>query len=118
MELRNRDRDALPFTTLDGSTIREIMRAEAQSLAEASLPAGGATTRHWHALAEELYYVLAGSARMEVDGVVREIGVGDCVLIPPGARHRIEAHTDLRFLCCCAPPYQDADTHFDDTPSG
>ena len=68
MEIRNRDRDALPFTTIDGSTIREIMRAAGQSLAEASLPAGGATTRHWHAAAEELYYILEGSARMEEIG--------------------------------------------------
>ena len=118
MEIRNLDRDAMPFTTVDGSTIREIMHAAHQSLAEASLPAGGATIRHWHAEAEELYLILSGTARMEVDGESRTIAAGDCVLIPPGARHTIEALEDLRFLCCCAPPYRDDDTFFDDAPNG
>ncbi len=44
MELRNRDRDATPFTTKDGSTIREYLHTIVQSLAEASLPAGSVDT--------------------------------------------------------------------------
>lgn len=123
MHVRNLDRDAVPFTTLDGSTIREIMHPQhgagaKQSLAEATLPAGGATTRHWHPEAEELYLILSGRARMEVDGEIRDLAAGDCVLIPPGARHRIEALDDLRFLCCCAPPYRDDDTRLDEGASG
>ena len=37
---RNRERDAEPFTTKDGSTIREYFHSELQSLAEASLEPG------------------------------------------------------------------------------
>ena len=48
-----------PFTTKDGSTIRSILdRANApvekQSLAEATVPAGGATERHYHKLGQEV----------------------------------------------------------------
>ena len=48
MQVRNLDRDAEPFTTVDGSTIREILNVihpptARQSLAAASLPAGGPT---------------------------------------------------------------------------
>ena len=46
MEIRNRDRDAPPFTTNDGSTIREYLHTEVQSLAEATLEPGQATLRH------------------------------------------------------------------------
>lgn len=107
-----------PFTTKDGSTIRSILdRANApvknQSLAEATIPAGGATQRHWHGESEEFYFLLAGRGRMEIDGEEREVGPGDAILIPAGAWHRIEAIEPLRFLCCCAPPYRHEDTFFE-----
>ena len=37
---------------------------------------------------------------------------GYAILIPAGAWHQITAKTDLRFLCCCAPPYEHSDTYF------
>lgn len=107
-----------PFTTKDGSTIRSILdRTNApvlnQSLAEASLPAGCATGRHHHKATEEIYFILEGAAFMEIDGEEREVGPGDAILIPPGARHQITARTGTRFLCCCAPPYDHEDTFLD-----
>jgi mannose-6-phosphate isomerase-like protein (cupin superfamily) len=104
---------AAPFRTKDGSTIRELHHTAAQSLAEASLPAGGTTERHYHALTEEIYFVLEGEGELEIDGERRLVGPGDAALIPPGARHTITATVPLRFLCCCAPPYSHDDTYFD-----
>jgi mannose-6-phosphate isomerase-like protein (cupin superfamily) len=106
-----------PFTTKDGSTIRSLLdRTNApvqnQSLAEATLPAGAATERHWHKLSEEFYFILEGRGRMEIDGETAEVGPGDAILIPPGAWHQITAEQPLRFLCCCAPPYSHEDTYF------
>ena len=113
MEVRNRERDAAPFTTKDGSTIREYLHTERQSLAEASLEPDGATARHHHRLSEEIYLLLEGGGLMELDGEEREVGPGDAVLISPGAWHRITAGpSGLRFLCCCVPPYSDDDTYF------
>jgi mannose-6-phosphate isomerase-like protein (cupin superfamily) len=104
---------AEPFTTKDGSTIRELHHTDLQSLAEATLDGGQATERHYHAKTEEIYFVVEGAGEMDVDGAVRRVAVGDAVLIPPGARHQITAETSLRFLCCCAPPYSHDDTFFD-----
>jgi mannose-6-phosphate isomerase-like protein (cupin superfamily) len=110
--------DAEPFTTADGSTIRVLLDAEAggalnQSLAEAVLEPGRATERHYHAETEELYVLLSGTGEMEVEGDRREVGPGDAVLIPAGAWHQIRAgRGELRFLCCCAPPYRHEDTFF------
>ncbi|MEN8716149.1 MAG: cupin domain-containing protein [Verrucomicrobiales bacterium] len=107
-----------PFTTADGSTIRSILDrtnapVENQSLAEATLPPAGATERHLHKKSEELYFILEGSGRMEIDGDVQEVGPGDAILIAPGAWHQIIAgESNLRFLCCCAPPYSHEDTFF------
>jgi mannose-6-phosphate isomerase-like protein (cupin superfamily) len=107
-----------PFTTKDGSTIRSILDrtnapVEKQSLAEATMTTGQTTERHYHKLCEEFYFLLEGTAQMEIDGKTRDVGSGDAILIPPGARHQITAKTNLRFLCCCAPPYDHADVYFD-----
>jgi mannose-6-phosphate isomerase-like protein (cupin superfamily) len=119
MEVRSREQ-AEAFTTLDGSTIRVLLdsrlgRAENQSLAEATLEPGQATQRHYHARTEEIYVLLEGSGEIEVAGERARVTRGDAILIPPGARHQLaaDAKGDLRFLCCCAPPYSDADTFFD-----
>ena len=106
-----------PFTTRDGSQIRSILDktnapVQNQSLAEAFLPRGVATERHYHKLSEEFYFLLEGEGTLEIEGEKREVSVGDCALIPPGAWHQIFAKTDLRFLCCCAPPYSHDDTYF------
>jgi mannose-6-phosphate isomerase-like protein (cupin superfamily) len=39
-----------------------------QSLAEARVPAGGRTERHYHKVAEELYFILEGAGEIELDG--------------------------------------------------
>jgi mannose-6-phosphate isomerase-like protein (cupin superfamily) len=111
--------EAEAFTTADGSTIRELLGLPTapvrnQSLAEATLEPGEATERHYHAEAEEIYYVVEGRGEMELDGERRLVGVGDAVLIPPGAWHQILAWDEgqLRFLCCCAPAYTHEDTFF------
>jgi mannose-6-phosphate isomerase-like protein (cupin superfamily) len=112
--------EAEPFTTADGSTIRELLGLPTapvrnQSLAEATLGPGQATERHYHAEAEEIYYLVEGSGELELDGERRRVRAGEAILIPPGTRHRIEAGETgpLRFLCCCAPPYRHEDTFFD-----
>jgi mannose-6-phosphate isomerase-like protein (cupin superfamily) len=107
-----------PFTTKDGSTIRSILDrtnapVEKQSLAEASMTPGQSTDRHYHKLCEEFYFLLEGTAQMEIDGETCVVGPGDAILIPAGARHQITAQTKLRFLCCCAPPYDHADVYLD-----
>ena len=106
---------AEPFVTKDGSTIRELHHTDAQSVAEATLEPDQATERHSHRATEEIYVVLKGSGDMEIDGEHKRIAVGDAVLIPPGAWHTLHNNgtSELRFLCCCAPPYSHDDTYFE-----
>lgn len=110
--------DQVPaFTTKDGSEIRELLAhrnssIRMQSLAEARLPAGGQTTPHYHPRTEEIYYILEGQGRMQIDDEVEAIAPGDAIAIPPGARHQITNTGPgvLKFLCCCAPAYEHDDT--------
>ena len=119
MDIVNRA-DAPPFTTVDGSTIRELLAhrnsgIRQQSLAEARLGVGCATTPHHHAVTEEIYYILSGTAAMTLGDETRPVGPGDAIAIPPGARHTIRntGSTELVFLCTCAPGYEHTDTFLD-----
>src|SRR5262249_27332145 len=106
-----------PFVSLDGSEIREwagrvSAPARNQSLAEAIVAPGGATTEHLHRTSEELYLVTAGEGLLVIDGEERAVGEGDCALIPPGARHKLfnTGTVALKVLCACSPPYAEEDT--------
>ena len=116
MDVGNLD-EREPFTTLDGSTIREIAGpawtpARNQSLAEATVPPGAATIAHLHREAEELYFFTAGEGRLRVGDIEREVRPGDCAVIPPGTVHKVwnTGSDPLVLLCCCAPAYSDDDT--------
>ena len=105
------------FTTKDGSEIRELLAhrnscIRNQSLAEARVPAGSATAMHYHPQTEEIYYILEGHGRMQVDDQIRNVEPGDAIAIPPSSRHQITntGPIPLRLLCCCAPAYEHEDT--------
>jgi len=60
-----------PFTTKDGSQIRELAgiptgNSVNQSLAEATVPPGGETEEHYHRESEEIYFFTAGRGRMRL----------------------------------------------------
>jgi mannose-6-phosphate isomerase-like protein (cupin superfamily) len=114
VNLQSLDR-VVPFTTKDGSTIRELHHTEVQSLAEAALEPGQATARHYHRLTEEIYLVTKGSGELEVDGETRRVRPGDAILIPRGSWHTLEndGTSELLIMCMCAPPYSHDDTYFE-----
>ncbi len=123
MDIRNIDR-VPAFTTKDGSEIRELLAhrnscIRNQTLAEARLAPGLRTAAHYHARTEEIYYIIEGQGRMEIDEESREVEPGDAIAIPPGARHQIAnpGPAMLKFLCCCAPGYEHEDTVLLDSPS-
>jgi mannose-6-phosphate isomerase-like protein (cupin superfamily) len=105
------------FTTLDGSTIREVAGpawtdARNQSLAEATVPPGKDTAAHYHRTTEEIYLFTSGAGRMRLGDEEREVAEGDCVVIPPGVEHKLwnTGPDPLVLLCACAPAYSHEDT--------
>src|SRR5262249_39335973 len=104
----------------DGSEIRELLAyrnscIRNQTLAEARLRPGMSTTPHFHQKTEEIYYILEGRGQMQVGDDTRLVGPNDAIAIPPGQRHQITntGKGVLRFLCCCAPGYENDDTVLD-----
>lgn len=116
MDVRNVD-EVPAFITKDGSEIRELLAyrnsvIRHQSLAEARLKPGQSTVAHRHLKTEEIYFILQGTGLMQVDEELRSVRAGDAIAIPPGSLHQITntGPEELRFLCCCSPPYEHDDT--------
>ncbi len=88
-----------PYTTKDGSIIRELIHPDLQgnkkqSLAEATIPPDFITELHRHVKSEEIYHILSGTGRMVLEMEQFEVGPGDSILIPPA--HRIRFKTTGR----------------------
>ena len=51
---------------------------------------GGKTPPNSHAVAEEAFFVLAGTGKASADGESRNIGPGDVLVLRPGTEHVVE----------------------------
>jgi len=116
MDIRNLEK-LIPFTTKDGSEIRELLAwrnssIRNQSLAEARLSVGGSTQEHFHVKTEEIYYITHGTGRLRIEEELHQVEPGDAIAIPRGKKHKLwnTGQEPLRLLCCCAPAYEDDDT--------
>ncbi|SDN94193.1 Mannose-6-phosphate isomerase, cupin superfamily [Desulfonauticus submarinus] len=105
------------YITKDNSIIKELMHPKVhgnsnQSLAEAIIPPYKTTFLHIHKTSEEIYHVLEGQGKMTLGENIFHITKGDTILIPPNTPHQVTntEDTDLKILCCCAPPYSHEDT--------
>ena len=106
-----------PFTTKDGSQIRELMHPvqhgnHAQSFAEAMVAPGVKTLLHRHCVSEEIYHITQGEGRMTLGDEQFDVAAGDTICIPPGMAHCIECRGNeaLKIFCACAPAYAHEDT--------
>jgi len=117
MTILSHYKNITPYTTRDGSEIRELMHPDtqgnkSQSLAEAIVKPGQSTLLHRHIKSEELYYIIQGKGEMTLGNEILDVSRGDSICIPPGTEHNIEntGTEDLKILCCCTPAYSHDDT--------
>jgi mannose-6-phosphate isomerase-like protein (cupin superfamily) len=64
------------------------------------IPPGASCGRHTHLRTEEIYYILTGSAEMEIDGQPVALTTGDLVTAPIGTTHGTvnDGPVDMEFL--------------------
>lgn len=104
------------FIAGDETALRELLHPDRDavhcrcSIAHARLAAGRRSLPH-ALMTTEIYYILSGKGRMEIDGAARNVIAGDLVYIPPQSKQCIESlgPDDLQFLCIVDPAWQAAD---------
>ena len=67
---------------------------------------------HYHKRLTEIYYVLEGTGRLELDGESHEVGPGSVAMIKPLCRHR--ATGELTVLIVAIPAFDPEDEWFDE----
>lgn len=105
-----------PARSPDGAEVYEVVGVRPTgtrdlSIALAIVRPGEATRRHVHDFTEA-YIFIDGEGLMRLGEEEFEVKPGDCVLIPRGAPHSVEARGDrpLRFYCICAPAFTEEGT--------
>ena len=83
-----------------------LVKDEKLSVIEEQMPAGAAEVFHYHAQAQQFFFVLSGEAVMEVGGREVRLIAREGVHILPGACHRIRnaSNEPLQFLVVSQPP--------------
>jgi mannose-6-phosphate isomerase-like protein (cupin superfamily) len=83
-----------------------LVRQPEVSVIQERMPPGSAEVRHAHARARQFFFILAGTATMEIGEGREVLRAQEGIEIAPGVYHRIsnEGIGDLEFLVISQPP--------------
>lgn len=81
-----------------------LQRPELSVIAE-RVPPGAQETRHFHASARQFFYILSGSAVIELPGARIALAQGQGLEVPPGVAHQFinASEADVHFLVISHP---------------
>jgi len=71
------------------------------------------SVRHYHRDTAEVYYILEGTGKIELDGDWHAVGPGTTIHIPPGTRHRLVSEAGVKTVVVAIPPFRAEDEWFD-----
>jgi len=82
-----------------------LLRSDNLSVIHERMPPGTAEQLHFHNNAQQLFYILSGTATFEIEGETQIVDAGQSIHIPKTTRHRIinNGDADLHFLVISQP---------------
>jgi mannose-6-phosphate isomerase-like protein (cupin superfamily) len=94
-----------------GTTRRAFLDHSDQKVSLHLVEVSADARSHYHKRLTEIYFILAGSGQMELDGAIHPVTAGDAILIEPGCRHR--AIGKLTVMNIVVPAFDPHDEWFD-----
>ena len=75
------------------------------SIIHERMPSNTSETRHYHERSRQFFYILSGTATMELDGVIYRLEPEEGIEVPPKHHHCIhnQGEQDLYFLVISSP---------------
>jgi mannose-6-phosphate isomerase-like protein (cupin superfamily) len=97
--------DAEHYVWGDGCDGWHLLKRDDLSVIRERVPPGAAEVRHRHARSRQFFYVLDGTAVLDVAGTRHVLDAGRGLHVPPGVAHqfRNESAADVHFLVVSAP---------------
>lgn len=85
-----------------------ILKSDNLNVIEEKMPSGTSELLHCHRIAQQVFYILSGTAGFEINGELFTLKTNESIHIPPRALHRIfnEGTEDLSFLLISQPMAQ------------
>jgi mannose-6-phosphate isomerase-like protein (cupin superfamily) len=82
-----------------------LLRSDSLSVIQERMPPGTSEQIHYHERAQQVFYILSGTATFEVEGDEVTVNANQSLHIPKGTRHRIinNGASDLHFLVISEP---------------
>ena len=83
-----------------------FLKSDQLSVIREKVPVGVYEVRHRHMQAQQFFYVLAGTASIEVESECFEVSAGAGLHVPAGARHQLanKGKDVLHFIVVSQPP--------------
>jgi mannose-6-phosphate isomerase-like protein (cupin superfamily) len=69
--------------------------------------------RHYHRDTTEVYYILSGTGKMELNGDWVDLEPGTMLWIEPGTRHRLVSEGGIKTVVVALPAFNAGDEFFD-----
>ncbi len=82
-----------------------LLRSDSLSVIQERMPPGTAEQLHYHERAQQVFFILSGTATFEVEGELLTVNAGQSIHIKPNTKHRILNNytEDLHFLVISEP---------------
>jgi mannose-6-phosphate isomerase-like protein (cupin superfamily) len=105
------DMNAIPGVPCPcGSSRRAFLRPDNRACSVHRVVISQSAKAHYHKTLTEVYYILDGEGRVELDGALHPVRQGMVVMIRPGTRHRaVIGETPMRILNIVVPPFDPKD---------
>ncbi|MBM3981273.1 MAG: cupin domain-containing protein [Planctomycetes bacterium] len=71
------------------------------------------SVRHYHRNTTEVYYILEGTGKIELNGDWHDVTPGTTIWIEPGTRHRVVSADGIKTVVVALPAFDAGDEWFD-----
>jgi len=82
-----------------------LLKSDSLSVIQERMPPQTGEQLHYHERAQQVFYILSGTATFEVEGELKTVNPGESIHIKPATKHRIfnNGNEDLHFLVVSEP---------------
>jgi len=83
-----------------------LAKSDNLSVIQERVPSGCSEVLHYHEKAEQFFFVLSGTATLEVEGATHQLPTNSGLHVPAGKAHQLrnQKEEDLYFIVVSTPP--------------